>query len=104
MMIRDGLSKQEATRQFWCVDKQGLLVDDMADLRDFQKPYTRARAEVKGWKVERRHDRLAEVVERADPTIIVGTSTVGGAFTEAIVREMARNVDRPHDLPNLKPN
>ena len=37
VMTADGLSDEEATRRFWCVDKQGLLVDDMSDLRDFQR-------------------------------------------------------------------
>src|ERR671931_599267 len=38
ILIDDGLSEQEATSRFWCVDKQGLLLDDMKDLRDFQQP------------------------------------------------------------------
>jgi malate dehydrogenase (oxaloacetate-decarboxylating) len=98
----DGLSEMEATRQFWCVDKQGLLADDMSDLRDFQKPYARPRSEVGGWG---KHGTigLAEVVERVRPTILVGTSTVGGAFTEQIVREMARHVDRPMIFPISNP-
>jgi len=102
VMAMDGLSEVEATRQFWCVDKQGLLVDDMADLRDFQKPYARPRSEVGGWG---KHGtiELAEVIERVHPTILVGTSTVGGAFTEQIVREMARNVDRPMIFPISNP-
>jgi malate dehydrogenase (oxaloacetate-decarboxylating) len=102
IMAMDGLSEVEATRQFWCVDKQGLLVDDMADLRDFQKPYARPRSEVGGWG---KHGtiELAEVIERVHPTILVGTSTVGGAFTEQIVREMARNVDRPMIFPISNP-
>ena len=48
-MIDDGLSEQEATRRFWCVDKQGLLLDDMSDLRDFQQPYALPHDEVSGW-------------------------------------------------------
>jgi len=102
IMVMDGLSEREATRQFWCVDKQGLLVDDMTDLRDFQKPYARPRSEVRDWG---KHGTigLAEVVERVHPTILVGTSTVGGAFTEQIVREMARNVDRPMIFPISNP-
>jgi malate dehydrogenase (oxaloacetate-decarboxylating) len=38
VMVADGLSEDEATRRFWLVDKPGLLVDDMSDLRDFQEP------------------------------------------------------------------
>jgi malate dehydrogenase (oxaloacetate-decarboxylating) len=102
IMVNDGLSIDAATAQFWCVDKQGLLVDDMTDLRDFQKPYARPRSEVADWG---KHGTigLGEVVERVRPTILVGTSTVGGAFTEEIVRMMARNVDRPMIFPISNP-
>jgi malate dehydrogenase (oxaloacetate-decarboxylating) len=42
-------------------------------------------------------------VGRAHPTILIGTSTVHGAFTEQIVREMAAHVDRPVILPMSNP-
>jgi malate dehydrogenase (oxaloacetate-decarboxylating) len=99
IMINDGLSEQEATRRFWCVDKQGLLLDDMSGLRDFQQPYARPHDEVSGWSAA----DLAGVVSNVHPTVIVGTSTVGGAFTEAIVREMARHVERPLIFPLSNP-
>ena len=99
VMVADGLSEEDATRRFWCVDKQGLLVDDMSDLRDFQEPYARPRSEVSGWGAT----DLAEVVAKVHPTIIVGTSTVGGAFTEQVVREMAKGVERPMIFPLSNP-
>jgi malate dehydrogenase (oxaloacetate-decarboxylating) len=99
ILVNDGLSEEEATRRFWCVDKQGLLLDDMADLRDFQRPYARPRAEVAGWGAT----DLAGVVARVHPTIVVGTSTVGGAFTEDIVRDMAEHVERPMIFPLSNP-
>jgi malate dehydrogenase (oxaloacetate-decarboxylating) len=81
VMVRDGLSEEQATRRFWCVDKQGLLVGDMNDVRDFQQGYARLRSEVSDWGTDGTID-LLEVVEQVHPTIIVGTSTQGGAFTE----------------------
>jgi malate dehydrogenase (oxaloacetate-decarboxylating) len=102
VMVRDGLSEEEATRRFWCVDKQGLLVDDMSDLRDFQKGYARPRSEVADWGADGAIG-LLEVVEKVHPTIIVGTSTVGGAFTEQVVREMAKHANRPMIFPLSNP-
>ena len=50
-MVREGLSKEDAARRFWCVDRQGLLTAGMADrLRDYQVTYARPAAESKGWK------------------------------------------------------
>ena len=102
VMVADGLDQEDATRRFWCVDKQGLLVDDMTDLRDFQQPYARPRAEVSDWGADGTIS-LEEVVAKVHPTIIVGTSTVVGAFTEPIVREMAAHVERPMILPMSNP-
>ena len=99
ILVGDGLSEQEATRRLWAVDRQGLLLEDMHDLRDFQQPYARPASEVSGWS----STDLAGVVENVKPTIIVGTSTVGGAFTEQIVREMAKHVERPLIFPLSNP-
>jgi malate dehydrogenase (oxaloacetate-decarboxylating) len=85
-MVRDGLDRDEATRRVWAVDRQGLLTDDMTGLRDYQQPYARPAAEVTDW---RREDGggigLAEVIARVRPMVLVGTSTVHGAFTEDVV-------------------
>ena len=105
-MIADGLSKEEATRHFWCVDIQGLLIDNMGNaLRDFQVPYARPASEVTGWK----HDMpnggisLAEVVRQVHPTALIGTSTAPESFTEAIVKDMAAHVERPIIFPLSNP-
>ncbi len=104
-MIADGTGHAEATTRFWCVDQHGLLTDAMGDLRDFQQTYARPASEVAAWK---RDDDLggidlAEVVRRVEPTILVGTSGRSGAFTEPIVREMARHAARPVILPMSNP-
>jgi len=104
-MTSQGLDAATARARFWCVDRQGLLTGDMTGLRDFQVPYARPAAEVGDWAGYGTASGigLAEVVGRVHPTILVGTSTVHGAFTEQIVREMAAHVDRPVILPMSNP-
>jgi malate dehydrogenase (oxaloacetate-decarboxylating) len=104
-MAADGLSQAEATARFWCLDRNGLLTDDMTDLHDFQRPYARPVAEVEGWAREPRHGGipLLEVVRQVHPTILIGTSTVGGAFTKDVVVEMAAHTGRPIILPMSNP-
>ena len=97
-MVRDGLSKDEAAKRFWCVDRQGLLTADMAgQLRSYQLSYARPKADVERWQHD--HDGggvgLAEVVRRVRPTILIGASTACGSFTEAIIKEMAAHTERP---------
>jgi malate dehydrogenase (oxaloacetate-decarboxylating) len=104
-MTGDGLGTAAARARFWCLDRHGLLTDDMTGMRDFQVPYARPAAEVRDWPGHGTGGgiRLAEVVRRVHPTILIGTSTQHGAFIEPIVREMAAHVDRPVILPMSNP-
>ncbi|MGM7724441.1 NAD-dependent malic enzyme [Metabacillus sp. Hm71] len=104
-MVRDGLSPEEANSRFWCIDRFGLLTDDMITLHHSQKPYARQIQEVKNWKRDSTNGEigLMEVVRQVRPTILIGTSTVAGAFTEEIVKEMASHVRRPVILPMSNP-
>ena len=105
-MVREGLGPEEATRRFWCLDRDGLLTDDRADrLLDFQRPYARPAAEVAGWSRagSGQGPSLAEVVGQVHPTMLIGTSTQAGAFTEQVVRQMAAHVERPVIMPLSNP-
>ncbi|MFI5673164.1 NAD-dependent malic enzyme [Streptomyces cellulosae] len=104
-MIADGLTPQQATEAIWAVDRHGLLTEGQPDLRDFQTRYVRRGADVAGW---RRDDSLggiplAEVVDRVRPSVLIGASGQGGAFTEDIVRSMAAHTDSPIVLPLSNP-
>ncbi|WP_242315791.1 oxaloacetate-decarboxylating malate dehydrogenase [Bacillus cereus group sp. BfR-BA-01355] len=101
-MVRVGVSEEESYKRFWCIDRNGLVTDNMEDLLDFQIPYARKEAEVSEWK---QNDMigLAEVVKHVKPTILIGTSTVAGAFKEEIIKEMASHVERPIILPMSNP-
>ncbi|MFI2760151.1 NAD-dependent malic enzyme [Streptomyces echinatus] len=105
-LIAEGLTGAEAVARFWCVDRYGLLTGDQGDqLRDVQRAYARPAGEVEGWR--RDEDLpgipLDEVVRRVRPTILIGTSGRGGAFTEEIVRAMAEHTGRPIILPMSNP-
>ncbi|AOM10463.1 MULTISPECIES: oxaloacetate-decarboxylating malate dehydrogenase [Bacillus] len=101
-MVRVGVSEEESYKRFWCIDRNGLVTDNMEDLLDFQIPYARKEAEVSEWK-ENDVIGLAEVVKHVKPTILIGTSTVAGAFKEEIIKEMASHVERPIILPMSNP-
>lgn len=128
-MVAQGVPEAQARRRFWAVDRQGLLTRDMTALSDLQRRYARDPAEVADWRrdgclgktavpgeraVPGSHIRpggpgvadgpgLAEVVARVHPTVLIGTSTRAGAFTEAVVRDMAAHADRPVILPMSNP-
>ena len=72
---------------------------------DFQLPYARPAAEVADWNTARPgRPGLAETSSpQVHPTMLIGTSTQTGAFTEDIVRDMAAHTDRPIIMPLSNP-
>jgi malate dehydrogenase (oxaloacetate-decarboxylating) len=109
VMVAEGLTAEEATRRFYALGRRGLLTDDrLEEMYDFQVPYARPASEVAGWSrgapgATGAGITLAEVVANVRPTMLIGTSTQAGAFTEAIVNEMAAHVDRPIIMPLSNP-
>src|SRR5688500_249631 len=104
VMVREGLSREEARRGVWGAGRSGLITDDRAaSLRDFQVPYARPAAEVAGWSSQGDGISLADIVRNAEPTMLIGTSTQPAAFTEEIVKQMASKVERPIIMPLSNP-
>jgi malate dehydrogenase (oxaloacetate-decarboxylating) len=103
-MIEAGLSEEEARSRFYLVDRDGLLVEGMSDLQSFQIPFARRRETLGGWKLETPgRIGLNDVISNATPTALIGTSGQPNAFTEKIVREMARHAARPIIFPLSNP-
>jgi malate dehydrogenase (oxaloacetate-decarboxylating) len=73
-------------------------------MRDFQVPYARPGEEVAGWRRDGEgRIGLAEVVARARPTMLIGTSGQPGVFSQDIVTEMAAHTARPVIMPLSNP-
>ncbi|MET0449719.1 MAG: NAD-dependent malic enzyme [Aeromicrobium sp.] len=99
-IVADGASLQDAIGQIWLVDKQGLLLDDMDDLRDFQQPYAKPRSAVPAGTGQ---VGLLETIRAAGPTVLLGTSTAHGAFTRDVIEAMVASTPRPIILPISNP-
>ena len=90
--------------QFYAFNRNGLIIEDSPGTREFQKPYARPRSEIDGWDVADPHRvNLLETVRNAQPTILIGTSARGGAFSEEVVREMHSYCERPVIMPLSNP-
>jgi malate dehydrogenase (oxaloacetate-decarboxylating) len=98
-----GLSDEDARRRFWFVDKDGLLHSGRTDLTPEQRVYAQPRERMAAWTPTTHSIGLADVIEKINATILIGLSTAHGAFSESIVREMARKVKRPIIFPLSNP-
>jgi malate dehydrogenase (oxaloacetate-decarboxylating) len=103
-MREEGLTEQEAESRFWVIDKDGLLHSGRKELTLEQLVYAQPENGVSGWpRTSNGHTGLADVIGKINATILIGLSTVGGAFSEPIVREMARKSERPIIFPLSNP-
>jgi malate dehydrogenase (oxaloacetate-decarboxylating) len=103
-MIDAGLGEAEARRRFFAVDRDGLLVEGMAGMTEAQQPFVQPRDAVAGWTLQAPGViGLADVVANAKPTALIGVSGQAGAFSEAVVRDMARHIERPVIFPLSNP-
>ncbi len=103
-MVSEGATPSEARRAIWLVDSHGLVHDGRTDLdaakRIFAQPYER----LASWSAASDGRlTLEEVVRQAQPTILIGAAAIPGAFSEAIVRDMARHTQRPIIFPLSNP-
>ena len=103
-MVKEGLSDQDAARRFWIVDMEGLLVKGRTGLSPEQAVYARDPGSISGWRGNGNGViGLEEVIEQVPATMLIGLSTVAGAFNERIVRKMASRVGRPIIFPLSNP-
>ena len=85
-MVEAGLAPDVARRRCWMFDSKGLVVADRAGLAGHKLTYAHPHAPV--------GDFLG-AVQALRPTAIIGVGAAPGAFTEPVVREMARINERP---------
>nr|AIT70144.1 malic enzyme [Eucheuma denticulatum] len=97
-MEAEGASANDARAKFFILDENGLLgrerdmSNDSAARQKFQR------------KDLPDGMSLIEVIRAAKPTVLLGLSGVGGLFTEEIVKEMDKHVDRPVVFPMSNPS
>ena len=106
-MVAEGLDGASAKRAIVTVDTKGLVFLDRDQLDDDKRDFALTGAELSsyGFASLSPADRLdlAAVIAKVKPTMLIGTSGVAGAFTEASIREMAAHVERPVIFPLSNP-
>jgi len=98
-----GLSPEEARSHVYGVDRYGLIAKNGKDVRPEQLPYARKEQETQAWRQRGREITLQDVIRHAKPSVLIGVSGQPGAFSEGVVREMAKHAARPVILPLSNP-
>ena len=93
-MMAKGLPEKDARSRIAMMDIGGLIEPSRPDLNPWQKPYAH--------KAEPAKD-LVRVIETFKPTVLIGVSTAGGTFTQAVVEAMCKLTDRPIIFPLSNP-
>ncbi|OJT08023.1 NAD-dependent malic enzyme, mitochondrial [Trametes pubescens] len=103
----DGVDQEEANKKFYLLDKNGLIKQSLGaeKIREGLQEFVRPDQE---WDGVQANDKgeigLLEVIRKVKPTVLIGCSTHAGAFTEDVVREMAKGTERPIILPLSNPS
>lgn len=95
----EGLSREDALKRFYIIDRNGLLTHDMPGLSEGQTLF--ARQDETSQNGQGRP--LGDVITKNAPTILIGVSGQAGLFTESIIREMATHCTRPLIFPLSNP-
>ena len=94
-MAHTGHSEREAKEKLWLVDSKGLVHEGRSDLGSSKRKFARPAVST--------GSSFFDVVKSVRPTILIGSSGQRGAFSEQIVREMARHTARPVIFPLSNP-
>lgn len=98
-MMTKGLSPEESRKNIWLVDRYGLVIEGEENLTPGQIPFATKRENAKGYDPR----ILIEIIRHFKPHILIGCSTKAGAFTEDVVKEMNKHVNRPLIMPLSNP-
>jgi malate dehydrogenase (oxaloacetate-decarboxylating) len=103
-IMAEGVDEATARRTIWPIDRNGLILSDMADLPPQQVPLARDPADVAGWaRIGNGRIGLEQTIAQVRPTVLIGTSGQRDAFNEGTVRLMASLTERPVIFPLSNP-
>ncbi|MEB3316850.1 MAG: NAD-dependent malic enzyme [Cyanobacteriota bacterium] len=104
LLVRQGLTPEQAADRLWLLDRDGLVHDGLPHWNDAVTPYVK-RSEHVGALAADAEGRigLLAVIEALHPGVLIGTSTCAGAFDQRVVEALCRGVARPIVLPLSNP-
>ena len=84
-MVEEGLQPEDASKQLWFVDLNGLVVKSRTDLMSHNLPYAHEHAPA----------TFAEAIETIKPHVLIGATGAPGTFSQSIIERMCAHNERP---------
>jgi malate dehydrogenase (oxaloacetate-decarboxylating) len=103
-MVAEGINEAQARSQVYMIDRFGLLTDTTPGLRDFQQALAQSSAAIADWSYSSEFPSLLDVMNCAQPGILIGVSGQAGLFTEPVVRAMKKGCATPIIFPLSNPS
>lgn len=91
-LVREGVDESEARKKCWFLDSKGLVYSGRERVSDAKRPFAH---DVDDELRDAADKGLLGIVKAIKPTALIGVSTIFGAFSEDIIREMGAINDRP---------
>jgi malate dehydrogenase (oxaloacetate-decarboxylating) len=109
LLHRQGLDEAEALGRLWLLDRRGLVYAGREGIRELASPWAADAARMQALAAAGlRPDRqgqvgLRDLIEAIRPAVLIGTSTVAGAFDRPVIEALCRGCERPIVLPLSNP-
>ncbi|WP_371188328.1 NAD-dependent malic enzyme [Thalassotalea maritima] len=103
-MVSEGLPEADARSRVFMVDRFGLLSEGMEGLRDFQERLVQSQQTLQQWTFSGEFPSLLDVINCAQPSILIGVSGQAGLFTEQVIKAMHANCPTPIVFPLSNPS
>jgi malic enzyme len=103
-MRAEGVSEETITRSHLLFDSKGLIRDDGTKRDPHKAALAATRSALSHYGIDALADpRPEDVIRLMKPTVLIGATAQAGAFTRAMLEEMAKHVERPIVLPLSNP-
>jgi malic enzyme len=103
-MREAGAGKQEIERAIAAFDSHGLLHEGRKIDEPFKREFALSKQTFEHHGLDSSTDVTpVEMIRALKPTVLIGATAQPGAFTQEMIEEMARHVDRPIILPLSNP-
>ena len=102
-MKREGLSDEQARQQLFVMDGRGLVTRDRIAEAEYKYRIAQPPKVSEKWQKSGPIANLMEVVENAQPTVLIGLSGVAGLFSQPIIECMNQSCEQPIVFPLSNP-